>query len=62
MSGDQSPLHLRQHRVLEAEDAGPHVAALGQCDQQILPELLLDAPFLMAGGTQFADRAGQIVR
>ena len=62
VSGDQRPLELRQHGVLEAEDAGPDVAALGQRGQQVLPDLLLDAPLPMAGGAQLADGAGQIVR
>ncbi|OOK78324.1 mg-chelatase subunit ChlI-like domain protein [Mycobacterium kansasii] len=42
MACDQGPLHLRQHRVLEAQNAGPDILALGQCGQQIFPDFLLD--------------------
>ena len=59
---DQRPLELRKHGVLEAEDSGPYLAALGQRGQQVLPDFLFDAPLAMAGGTQLADGAGQIVR
>ena len=62
VAGDQGPLQLRKHGVLEAEDAGPRVAALGQRGQQVLPDLVLDAPLAMAGGTQLADGPGQIIR
>ena len=62
VAGDQSALQLRKHGVLEAQDAGPRVAALGQRGQQVLPDLVLDAPLAMAGGTQLADGPGQIIR
>ena len=62
VAGDQRPLQLRQHGVVEADDAGPHVAALGQCGQQVLPDLVFDAPLAMAGCAQLADGPGQIVR
>ena len=51
VAGDQRPLQLRKHGVLEAQDAGPHVAALGQRGQQVLPDFGFDAPLAMAGGT-----------
>ena len=38
------------------------VWALGQRGQQIFAEFLLDSPFTMTGGTQFADGAGQVAR
>ena len=59
---DQRPLQLRQYGVVEAQDAWPDLVSLGQRGQQILADFLLDSPFTMAGGTQFADRAGQIAR
>ena len=62
VAGDQGTLQLRKHGVFEAEDAGPHVAALCQAGQQILPDFVLDAPLAMAGGTQFADGPGQVLR
>ena len=51
VAGDQGPLQLRKHGVLEPQDARPHVAALGQRGQQVLPNLGFDAPLAMAGGT-----------
>ncbi len=51
MAGDQGPLQLRDDGVFEAQDAGPHVAAVGQRGQQILPDFGFDAPLAMAGGT-----------
>ena len=62
VSGDQRALELRDDGVLEAEDAGPHVAALGQRGQQVLPDFGLHAPLAMPGGAQLADGAGEIVR
>ena len=62
VAGDQRALQLREHGVLEAEDAGPRVAALGQRGQQVLPDFGLDAPLAMAGGTQLADGPGQVLR
>ncbi len=41
---------------------GQMSSPVGQARQQILSQLLLDPPFLMPGGTQFADGAGLIVR
>ncbi len=62
VSGDQRPLHLRQHGVLEAQDPRPDVVPRGQRGEQILPDFLLDSPFAVTGGAQFADGAGQIAR
>ncbi len=62
---DQRPLQLGQYGVVETKDPGPDVAglrALGQRGQQIFAEFLLDSPFTMTGGTQFADGAGQVAR
>ena len=62
VSGDQRPLELRKHGVLEAEDAGPHVAPLGERSQQVLPDFGLDAAFDVPGGPQLADGAREVVR
>ena len=62
VAGDQRPLQLRQDGVVEAQDAWPDLVAVGQRGQQILADFLLDSPLTMAGGTQLADRAGQIAR
>ncbi len=62
VSGDQRTLELRQHRVLEAEDAGPHVAPLGKRSQQVLPDFGLDASLAVPGGPQLADGARELVR
>ena len=40
VAGEQGPLELRDHGVLEAVQAGPRVAALGQRGQQVLPDLV----------------------
>ncbi len=60
--GDQGAFQLREHGVLEAEDARPRVTALGQRGQQIFPDFGLDAPLAMTGGLQLADGPGQIMR
>jgi hypothetical protein len=60
--GDQGALQLRDHGVLEAEDARPRVAALGQRGQQVFPDFLFDAPLAMPGGLQLADGPGQSMR
>jgi len=60
---DERPLQLRQDGVVEAEDPGPDrftIRAVGEAGQQIFPDFLLDSPFTMTGGTQFADGAGQV--
>ena len=62
VAGDQRPLQLRDDGVVEAEDAGPRVAALGQRGQQVVADFGLDAPLAMPGGTQLADGPGQIIR
>lgn len=65
VAGDQRPLQLRQDGVVESQDARPDgltVAAFGEAGQQILANFLLDSPFTMSGGTQFADGAGQVAR
>ena len=62
VAGNQGPLQLGQHGVVESQDAGPDLSAIRQRGQQILPDFLLDSPFTMTGGTQFADGAGQIAR
>ena len=62
VAGDQRPLQLRQHGVIETEDARPHIVALGQRGQQILADFLLNPPLAMTGGTQLPDGAGQIAR
>ena len=62
MTRDQRPLQLGQNGVVEAQDAWPNIVSVGQRGQQILADFLLDSPFTMTGGTQFADRAGQIAR
>ena len=51
VAGDQGALELRQHGVLEAQDAGPHVAAFGAARPAGSPGFRLDAPLAMAGGT-----------
>ena len=60
MTGDQSPLQLRQYGVGETEDARPYIDAGAQRDQQVIPNLMLNRAFAVAGGTQFADRLGQV--
>ena len=60
--GDQRALQLRQDGVLEAEDAGPDVAAVGQRGEEVLPDFDLDAALAMTGGTELAERAREIVR
>ena len=62
VAGDQGTLQLRQHGVLEAEDARPDVASLGQRGQQVLPNLGLDATLAVTGGLQRAERTGEVVR
>src|ERR1700694_2380206 len=61
MPGDQCALQLRQHGVLEPEDARPDIPALGQRGQQVLPDFLFDAPLAVAGSSQLADGGGQIM-
>ena len=51
VTGDQRPLQLRQHGVVESEDARPDFVALGQRRQQILADFLLDPPLTVTGGT-----------
>ncbi|CEZ53460.1 Uncharacterised protein [Mycobacterium tuberculosis] len=60
VTGDQGPLHLGNHGVVETQDARPDVVAVGQRGQQIFPDFLLDPPFPMTGGTQLAHGAGQV--
>ena len=65
VAGDQGAFQLRQHGVVEAEDAGPDgcgVVAVGQTSQQVLGDLLFDPPFAMAGSTQLTESRGQIER
>ena len=60
--GDQRALELRDDGVLEAEDAGPHVAALAERGQQVLADFGLHAPLAVPGRAQLAEGAGEIVR
>ncbi len=62
MPSDQGALELGDHGVLEAQDSRPWIAAIGQRGQQVLLDFLFDAPFAVAGGSQLADGAGQIMR
>ncbi|BBY31737.1 hypothetical protein GCM10023114_59480 [Mycolicibacterium sediminis] len=62
MTGDQRPLQLRQDGVLETQDAGPHVASLGQRGEQVLPDLVLDATLSVAGCAEFADGTWEVCR
>src|SRR6476620_1007849 len=38
VSGDEGPLQLGNHGIVEAENAGPRIAAIGQRGQQVLPD------------------------
>ncbi len=49
MAGDQRPFQLRQHGVVESEDAGPDVTPVGEGGQQVLPEFRFDAALHLAG-------------
>ena len=59
--GDEGTLQLRDHGVLEAQDARPRIASLGERGQQIFPDFCLDASFAMAGRLQLANGPGQFV-
>ncbi|GAA4539842.1 hypothetical protein GCM10023161_19790 [Mycobacterium paraffinicum] len=60
MPGDERPFQLGQDGLLKTQDSRPNLVALRQRGQQVFPDFLFDSPFTMAGGTQFADGAGQI--
>lgn len=65
VSRDQRPFELGQDGVVESQNARPDgcaVRPVGQCGQQIFADFLLDSPFTVTGGTQFADGAGQVAR
>ena len=62
---DQRPLQLGQDGVVESQNARPDgftISAFGEACEQIFAYFLLDSPFTMTGGTQFADCAGQVAR
>ena len=59
--GEQRALELREHGAVEADDAGPRVAPRAQRREQVVADLGLDAARQVAGGTQFARRAGQVL-
>ena len=58
---DERTLQLRDDGVLETQDSGPHVAALAQCRQQVLPDFFLDSALAMPGGPQLADGPRKLV-
>jgi hypothetical protein len=46
------------HRVVEAEYPGKRILASPQPGEQILPDLVLDAPELMAACAEFTEGLG----
>ncbi|PQM47101.1 hypothetical protein C1Y40_02707 [Mycobacterium talmoniae] len=65
VTGDQRPLQLRDHGVVEAPDPRPDrftIGAFGEAGQQVLPDFGFDPPLAVAGGAQFAEGAGQRLR
>ena len=56
VAGEQGPLDLGQHRVVEAEDAGEGGLAGGQARQQVGAHLDLDGPVDVAAVAEVAQR------
>jgi hypothetical protein len=56
VTGQQGPLEVREHRVPEADDPGETVLAGPHPGQQVLPDLLFDAPVHVAVRAQFTQR------
>ncbi len=62
VAGQQRPLDLGQHGVVEADDAREPGLARAQPRQQVCPQLFLDRAVLVAGGAQLAESTGQVRR
>src|SRR5262249_4465406 len=58
VAGEQRVLELRQHRVVEPDDAVHERLAGGDAGQRVRPDLLLDRPRLPAAGSQLTKGAG----
>jgi hypothetical protein len=58
VTGEQRPLDLRQHRVVEAEDAGEGGLPGGEPGEQVVAHLGLDRLVHVAAGAQLAERRG----
>ena len=62
VAGEQGALELGQHGRLEADDAGPGIAALAQGGEEVLAEFGLDVALRVTGGAQRAEGVGKIGR
>src|SRR5262249_40166728 len=58
VAGEQRVLELRQHGVVEPDDAVHQRLAGGDAGQRVRPDLILDGPRLPATGSQLAEGAG----
>ena len=56
VAGDQRPLELRDHGVLEPVQAGPGVASLRKSGQEVVADLGAQRLVLVAGRAQLAER------
>ena len=55
MPGEQGALDVRQHGLVEADDAGEPVLARAHPGEQVLSDLLLDGPVDVAARPELAD-------
>ena len=55
VAGEQGPLELRDHGVLEAVQAGPGIAALAERGQQVVAQLLAEGLGPVAARAELAD-------
>ena len=58
MTCEQRPFDVRQHGLVEADDAGKPVLAGAHSGEQVLSDLLFDGPVDVAARTELTDCGG----
>ena len=55
MAGEQGPLDLRSHRLIEADDAWEGVVAIGESLDEVRSDFILDRAMGVAGGAEIPE-------